>query len=371
MFLGRRKWGREGKTNTSVAAARDRGGVTRSGWVAAVCVVLLVGSCSQNTTDGAALKADDTSQGAASGSSSYRERVSPQQRKELEYAANLRKLDPCSLVDLNAAARLGKINYVGTDNAPSDCLIEFDVPKTGSASDRVPGLPQWLLVGSRAADDGQGPGLRPDEGMCHGWVATGQQLTSGPEMLSYSLVMSGFQSANAVRPGCEDLGPVIDASRPLISNPSQRSASQKLAQTKLPRLDPCGALDVVTAGQQIDVISAESPYACDYRNAGDYSNRSRFEITFWNAKLAETPHPADLDPKYSKIRGVQSTVEQNSYLCTVQSFVGLDNPGVGRDATSALPQWVDLIKVTGKPEPDCKSVVSIATEAVRLYQEAS
>ncbi|TDZ82134.1 hypothetical protein DE4585_02666 [Mycobacteroides salmoniphilum] len=332
--------------------------------------MLLVSSCSPESTQGEAVKAGDTSQSSGP-LPSYRERVSPETRRELDYSANLRKIDPCSLVDLNAAARLGKVKYVGTDSALSDCLIEFDVPKTGADSDAVPGLPQSISVGTRAQDDGNGPRLMTDEGMCHGWVATGQQRRFGAELLGYVLVMSGFQSVRSMRPGCEELSLVIDASRPLISHPGERSASQKLAQAKLPRLDPCGALDVVTAGQKIEVLSAETPYECDFRNAGDYSNQSRFDISFWNAKLAQTPHPADLDPKYTKIRGALSIVEQSAYQCTVNSYVGLDDPTVGRDETSALPQWVDVIKVTGKPESGCTKVVSVATEAVRQYQEAS
>ncbi|OHU31679.1 hypothetical protein BKG76_00225 [Mycobacteroides franklinii] len=294
-------------------------------------------------------------------------------RRALDYSANLRKIDPCTLVDLNAAARVGRIKYVGTDNNLRDCLIEFDVPKkSGSGEDNVPGLPQSMTVGTRAQDDGSGARLTPDDGMCHGWVATGQQRRFGAELLGYSLVMSGgFGSAGSPRSGCEELGPVVDASRSLISRPGERSVSRKLPQTKLARLDPCDALDVVTSGKQVEVISAESPYECDYRNAEDYSNESRFDISFWYSKLAQTPHPADLDPKYTKIRGVQSTVEERRYLCTVESYVGLDNPAVGRDDTSVLPQWVDLIKVTGRPEPGCKSVVLVATEAVRQYQEAS
>lgn len=315
---------------------------------------------------------------------SYRNAQDAQTRAVLARTDAVRAIDPCTLIDLDAAAHLGTISYVGTDSDPAVCRIKYAIPqipdpKPVFASDKIdqPGLVDHLEVGTRAIDFSGGDQLdRPARGEgCNSFVDTGLVYADGTnELLMYSLGISGSFGAPPIS-RCEDLHQVVEASRGLIKNPGGRSASSRLARSKLLTLDPCSAVDVFGAGKDIEILSTVKPFSCDYRVRGDKDDDTRVGISFWNVDMADMPERLKYLQNPFKIRGVPAQLETHEpnvgvIRCEVRAFL-LDKPSAGSDQLSAKSQWAYSILVAGHDkDKKCARLIEIADEVVREYQEA-
>ncbi|TDZ82138.1 hypothetical protein DE4585_02670 [Mycobacteroides salmoniphilum] len=129
----------------------------------AAILVLLLAGCTRST-DGVAMR-EGTSD---SHPSSYRERLDKDNLTKSDRAAQLRAIDPCSLVNVDAAATLGQMDYVGARFEPETCHITYDVPKhdVGVMED-LPGFVFDVVVGNRTEDyDNRGERTEPQSGKC-------------------------------------------------------------------------------------------------------------------------------------------------------------------------------------------------------------
>ncbi|TDZ82139.1 hypothetical protein DE4585_02671 [Mycobacteroides salmoniphilum] len=170
----------------------------------------------------------------------------------------------------------------------------------------------------------------------------------------------------------------MDASRDLIRSPKLRADSMRMPQSKIARLDPCGALDVLTHGKDFDIAGPQMPYMCDFKLKGDEDHTV---LGYQVRELDSASHPATRGVEYTRLRGVVTHFEDRmrrdgphngKAWCTVESYVGLDNPITGREGVSTTRQWVDEIAATGyETELGCPKLLRVVEEAVRLYQEAS
>ncbi|TDZ82121.1 hypothetical protein DE4585_02650 [Mycobacteroides salmoniphilum] len=316
---------------------------------------------------------------------SYRNAQDAKTQAVLARTDAVRAIDPCSLIDLNAAARIGPILYVGTDSDPAECAIKYVIPeipdpKPVFPSDKIdqPGLVDHIEVGTRAIDFTGGDQLdRPLRGDgCSSFVDTGLVYADGTyELLMYSLAISGgFAAPHISR--CEDLHQVVESSRGLIKNPGLRSASNRLAPSKLLSLDPCAPLDVFGVGKDIEILSTVRPFSCEYRVRGDKEDDTRVGISFWNRQLDDLPDPLKYLDNPFKIRGLPAEFTTHEpYVgvirCEVRAYIGLDKPSTGTDPLSTKSHWANTITVTGHDKnKKCAALIEIADEAVREYQQA-
>lgn len=315
---------------------------------------------------------------------SYRNAQDATVRAVLARTDAVRAIDPCTLIDLDAAARLGTITYIGTDSDPNECAIKYSIPQIPDPQpvfswDKVdqPGLVKHIEVGTRAIDFSSGDQLdqaRPGEG-CSSFVDTGLVHADGTyELLMYSLGISGGFGAPRIS-RCEDLHQVVQASRGLIKNPGLRSSSTKVARSKLLTLDPCEPLDVFGVGKDIEILSTVRPFQCEYRVRGDIEGDTSVLISFGNVNMDDMPDRMKYLENPFKIRGVPAEFETHEpnvgvIRCDVRAYL-LDKPSAGTDPLSAKPQWANVIHVSSHDTTKkCESVTKIAEESVRRYQEA-
>lgn len=315
---------------------------------------------------------------------SYRNAQDETVRAMLARTDAVRAIDPCTLIDLGAASRLGTIAYIGTDTDPNECTIKYSIPqipdpKPVFSSDTIdqPGLVDHIQVGTRAIDFSAGDQLdRPlrDDG-CSSFVDTGQVYADGTyELLMYSLAISGgFAAPHISR--CEDLHQVVEASRSLVKNPGLRSSSTRVARSKLLNLDPCQPLDVLGVGKNIEILSSVRPFQCEYRVRGDTEGDTRVTVSFFNVNMDDMPDRMKYLNNPFKIRGVPAEFETHEpnvgvIRCEVRAYL-LDKPAAGTEPLSAKPQWANTILVTGHDTTKkCGSIIAIADESVRVYQES-
>ncbi|SKV07865.1 Uncharacterised protein [Mycobacteroides abscessus subsp. bolletii] len=338
----------------------------------AVCVAILslmLTACTESTEGNAVRE-------GASGAhpSSYRERLDKETLAKLDRAAQLRTIDPCSLVNVDAAAALGQMNYVGARFEPGTCHITYQVPQHDvGVMENLPGFVYDVIVGHRSQDyNNQGERTEPQSGKCVIQTPSGYDN----ELIAYEIQITG-----ETRDGCAELRTVVDASRDLIRNPKLRADSTRLPQSKIARLDPCQVLDVWAEGREVEIPGARNPYGCEFQVKGDRLGDTRTILGYQVRQLDSAPHPATRGEEYTHLRGVLTHFEdrfrrdgpfRGKAMCTVESYVGLDNPITGRDDMSALPQWVDVIAATGdETETGCPKLLHTVEEAVQLYQEAS
>ncbi|OHU31683.1 hypothetical protein BKG76_00245 [Mycobacteroides franklinii] len=335
---------------------------------AAILLLMLTG-CTQST-GGVAMR-----EGASnSHPSSYRERVDKDTLTKRDWGAQLRAVDPCSLVNLDAAATLGQMNYVGARFEPDTCRITYEVPKHDvGVMEELPGFVWDVVVGARDVDyDNQGERTQPGQGECQILVPSGYLQ----DLITYRIQITG-----QTRDGCSELRSVVDASRDLIRSPKQRADSTHMPQSKIARLDPCQFLDVWAEGKSFRIVRPQSEYVCDAKLKGDGSDEDETVVAYQVHELDSTPHPATRGEEYTHLRGVLTHFEdrlrrdgpsRGKAMCTIESYVGLDNPITGRDAMSMLPQWVDVVAASGQEtEIGCPKLLRAVEEAVRVYQEAS
>ncbi|OHU31676.1 hypothetical protein BKG76_00200 [Mycobacteroides franklinii] len=343
-------------------------------------IVLLLGGCIQTVVGTPAVAPEPPRP------PSYREKLTAQMKAHLSHLDELRGIDPCSLIDRDAAAALAPISYVGTDRDPLECEIDFVVPTTPPKEgfgdrDEVPGHVSQLHAGSRAIDSSPGDQLdHPIHGGggCLSFLDTGYTQPDGwHELLEYNMTISSDFGGHE-RPGCEDLDPVVDASRGKSRNPGTRSSSTTLPHATLMTMDPCAAVDVLGTQTDIELIDHPDPFRCDFRNRGDTDNESNTarSIRFTYTELSVAEDVKKFSKDYRQLRGVPADVSAGAgyvgqWLCTVTAYVGLKEPGAGSDPLSSGKQWVSAISVFGgDTHPDCRSVVAVTDEAIHQYQLA-
>lgn len=186
------------------------------------------------------------------------QRVDDSVRADRAHAQQLRLQDPCSLINVDAAAKLGKIKYIGTESKAEWCDVIYDVPKKAPTAqdsmadpDYVPGLVAKISVGGITTDDdGKGEQVRPMDDRCFDGLRSGHQYSWGPERIMFEIEISG-----QIRPGCEELRTVVDASRATLSHPKLRADSPFQPHTKLVGMDPCQILDTATGDEPLKILT--------------------------------------------------------------------------------------------------------------------
>lgn len=311
---------------------------------------------------------------------SYRDKLSPELRKQVDHAREIQKIDPCSLIDLEAAGRLATIASVGTDTRPINCEVEYEVPKqpSGDAFDsysEVPGLPHQLNGGQRYPDRDSGETPHNIGSMCFMGLFTGYEDAEGKETISYSLtVSSGPSGTKDQPPRCQDLESVVNASRSLTAHPTTRSESRRIAQSKLMTIDPCAVVDVLSRDQKLEVTGPISPFGCVFRTEGTTGSATKRSVTLMfeepdivRRALAYAKSGRSSTSKYVEVLGMPADLGSD---CRVIAYLDPDHPVTGSDPMSKKP-WVPAVMVGGEDtDPGCQSIVTAATEVVRLYKEA-
>ncbi|MUM20536.1 hypothetical protein FZI91_02295 [Mycobacterium sp. CBMA271] len=354
------------------------------GGAAITATVLLLAGCTQ-ATEGEALKGGDPAMATRSNSASapsfpsYREPLDSAVQAQLKRNDEVRKVDPCSLINIDAAATLGPIKYIGTDKQASDCRIEYDVPllpgQEGEMLPKhVPGLVSSISFGSRLIDSfGRGDSVMSLGGSCNVYRISGyvEAATGKPETVSYHVSMSGSDlGVDDPRDGCDDMVHVADASSAQRHNPTARADSRYLPHSKLMTVDPCAPLDSIGATQKVELLKPQEVFECEYKNAGDSTGQSKRSIRheFWNYK--DLPHPKRTGPDLRDVRGVKTRLSKSGAQCTYTAYVDLNDPLTGSDPKSQFPQWVGTLLVQGDDtNSDCSSLLAVTDEAVRRYQE--
>ncbi|MUM15438.1 DUF3558 domain-containing protein [Mycobacterium sp. CBMA271] len=334
--------------------------------VACLGVLLLLTGCTQST-DGEALSAGTSAASTGPRPPSYREKLDWNDRADRDRAAQIRAVDPCSMINVDAAGALGKVRYVGANRAPQICSIDFDVPMHDvGVMEPVPGFVSRVAVGDRKT--GRANVQNPSGGEC----SIGLPAGYGDELVVYTIWITG-----GTRNGCGELQPVVDASRDLVRRPALRTDSKRLPPSKLVRLDPCDVIDAVAPGRDIQLITRSAPFDCDFKDKGDRLDETRLGIRWWLTELEDAPHPATEGPEYTRIRGALTHFKDDpsprgsGRYCRVESYVGLENPITGHDETSALPQWVEMFATDGHDEQiGCPRIMKAVEAAIRMYQEA-
>ncbi|TDZ82136.1 hypothetical protein DE4585_02668 [Mycobacteroides salmoniphilum] len=311
--------------------------------------------------------------------SSYRDMLSAELRKQLDHAREVQMVDPCSLIDFDAAARLGTIKSVGTGSKPVECEIEYEVPKQPAADPEdgmtiVPGLPYLVQVGHRDLVTG-GAGEKPENAgsMCSMRLFTGYEDGTGREAISYSLIVSGSSiGPKDPPPRCQDLEPLVNASRPFAAHPKARSESRRVPNSKLFDVDPCAVLDVLGGQQKIEISAPIFPFGCAFKPEGE--NQRSITFLFEGAdearqSVAEAKNGSSI-AKYVDLLGVPATVYGPSGICMVMVYPDVDHPVSGSDPLSRRP-WVPKVMVNVNEElKSCPKAVEVATEVARLYKAA-
>ncbi|TDZ82120.1 hypothetical protein DE4585_02649 [Mycobacteroides salmoniphilum] len=304
----------------------------------------------------------------------YLQRVDDSIRKDRAHAQQLRLQDPCSLINLDAAAKLGKIKYIGTESKPEWCDITYDVPKrTPTAQDPmadldfVPGLVAQITVGGITTDnDGKGEQVSPMEDRCFQGLRSGYQYDWGPELILFSIEISG-----QTRPGCEELQTVVEASRTTLSHPKLRAESQFQPHTKLIGMDSCQILDTVTGDEPLQIFTSPHPFNCDYRFKNDKDNKRRRYLQYGYRKLQDVPVKQYKDTELKTVSGIPVEIRPDDLDCMAFAFVGVDHPARGADPLSDQ-LWVDTIVIQGREQsPGCPTIGVLADQLVHLYQKTS
>ncbi|SIE16790.1 hypothetical protein [Mycobacteroides abscessus] len=339
---------------------------------AVLAISTLLSGCVQS------IPGDAERMGGGSRQSSYRDKLSPELRKQIDRARELQKVDPCSLIDFDAAARLGTIKSVGTGEKPITCEIEYEVPKQPAADPddgltNVPGLPQYVQVGRRELVTA-GVSEKPENAgsQCSMRLFTGYEDAQRKETISYSLDLSGNAAGTAADPSarCQDLESLVNASRPFAAHPGQRSDSRRVPRSKLADIDPCAVLDALGVQQKVEVSEPVYPFSCGFQLEGE-SPRS---ITMLFAgtdearqSVQEAKSGSSVD-KYADLLGAPATVYGPSGICMVMVYPESDHPISGSDALSQR-SWVPKIMVSGnEKDKSCPKATDAATEVVRLYK---
>ncbi|OHU31668.1 hypothetical protein BKG76_00145 [Mycobacteroides franklinii] len=304
----------------------------------------------------------------------YLQRVDDSVRKDRARAQQLRLQDPCSLINLDAAAKLGKIKYIGTESKAEWCDIVYDVPrKTPTAQDSmadldyVPGLVAKISVGGITTDDdAKGEQASPMEDRCFEGLRSGYQYSWGPELILFEIGISG-----QTRPGCEELQPVVQASRSNLSHPKLRADSLFQPHTKLVGMDSCQILDTVTGDERLNILTSSHPFNCDYQFATDKDTKRRRYLQYGYWKLQDVPVKQYEGTELKTVSGVPVEIRaegRGGMDCMGFAYVGLDHPAHGSGPLSAQ-LWVDTIVIQGLEQaPGCPTIRVLAEQLVHLYQ---
>lgn len=302
------------------------------------------------------------------------QRVDDSVRADRAHAQQLRLQDPCSLINLDAAAKLGKIKYIGTESKAEWCDVIYDVPKKAPTAqdsmadpDYVPGLVAKISVGGITTDDdGEGEQVRPMDDRCFDGLRAGHQYSWGPELIMFEIEISG-----QIRPGCEELRTVVDASRATLSHPKLRADSPFQPHTKLVGMDPCQILDTATGDEPLKILTPTHPFNGDYQFAGDEDTKRRRYLQYGYWKLQDVPARQYQDTELKTVEGVPVEIRpegRGGLGCMVFAYVGVDHPARGSDPLSGQP-WVDTIVIQGLEQAQgCPTTRNLAEQLVHLYR---
>lgn len=295
----------------------------------------------------------------------------------------VRKIDPCSMINLDAAATLGPIKYVGTDRLARSCSIEYDVPELPgqqrhSLKKLVPGRVSHIRFGGRLIDRyGRGDAVMPTGGSCSVFRTSGyiDPVSGTPETVEYFISMSGTDlDIEDPRDGCDDMQRVADASADQRKHPTARDDSKYLPQSRLMTVDPCAPLDSLGRDRIVELTKPQEPFGCSYKIRD--GAQAAAEVSIWHDYSDYKAMP--LDNPYREllnVRGVKTEFDKSGdgpgLDCTYSAYVDFDNPKAGTDPKSSGHQWVGTLLVKGTDaKPDCSSLLAVTDEAIRRYQEA-
>lgn len=350
--------------------------------LAVFCAVLVLLSACAATTAGHAVKGDGTDKSSAS-APSYRGSLDVTIQAQMKRNDAVRKFDPCSMINLDAASTLGPIKYIGADKAAESCSIQYDVPELPGQEREtlkklVPGRVSHITFGGRLIDiNGRADTTISNGGSCSVFRTSGyNDPTSGtPETVTYFVSMSGSDlDVEDSRDGCDDMQRVADASADQRKHPTLRAESKYLPHSRLMTVDPCAPLDSIARDRVVKLTHPQEPFECWYQ-IQDVPGASEVSIRHEFREYKHLPHPKKTDPTLSNVRGVVTELSKSGegpgLQCTYDAYVDLDDPQTGSDPKSQMPQWVGTLLVQGTDaKPDCSSLLAVTDEAVRRYQEA-
>lgn len=209
----------------------------------AICVAFVLLSGCAATISGQAVKGNEQ----PIPTTAYRDSLDSATQVQLKRNDEVRNIDPCSLINLNAAQTLGPIKYMGTDTEANSCSIEYDVPELPgqervTLKKLIPGRVSHLKFGGRLIDrKGRGDFVMSTGGSCSVFRTSGyiDPVTGTPETVKYFVSMSGTDlDVEDPRDGCDDLQHVADASAGQRQHPAMRADSKYLPHSKLMTVDP-------------------------------------------------------------------------------------------------------------------------------------
>ncbi|WP_131815770.1 hypothetical protein [Mycobacteroides franklinii] len=274
---------------------------------------------------------------------------------------------------------MATITSVGTAAKPINCEIEYQVPQQPATypdeglSD-VPGLPRLLQSGQRYSVTGGTEAVDHVGSMCFKRLFTGYEDAEGKEMISYSLSVSGNAiGAQDPTPRCQDLEPLVNASRPFAAHPTLRADSRRLPQSKLMNVDPCAVIDALSGQPKVEISTPIYPFSCAFKPEG--GTKRSITLLFEEADAARRSiEPAKSGRssvnKYLDLLGAQATISASGGDCMLIAYLDLDRPISGSDPLSQKP-WIPKVMVNAEDEnASCPKAVEAATEVVRLYKEA-
>ncbi|TDZ82137.1 hypothetical protein DE4585_02669 [Mycobacteroides salmoniphilum] len=344
-------------------------------FAAAAATLVLLSGCVE-TTSGQAVRGAEWSAPAPS----YRESLDSNIQAQLKRNDEVRKIDPCSVINLDAAATLGPIKYMGTDRDARSCSIQYDVPELPGQEKEilkklVPGFVSHIKFGDRLIDRfGRDDAVVSTGGSCSVFRTSGyiDPVSGTPETVKYYVSMSGTDlGVDDPRDGCDDMQRVADASGSQRQHPTLRAESRYVPHSRLMTVDPCAALDSIAQGRVFKLTKPQESLECWYEiepGTAEVSIRHVFEE--YETMPRSNPYRTVL-----KVRGVTTELSTSGkgpgLECTYSAYVDFEDPHAGSDPKSQTPQWVGTLLVQGTDaKPDCSSLLAVTEEAVRRYQEA-
>ncbi|WP_131815771.1 hypothetical protein [Mycobacteroides franklinii] len=342
-------------------------------------MLLLLSGCVE-TISGQAVKGNERPVPVAS----YRDSLDSAIQTQLKRNDEVRKIDPCSTINLDAAATLGPIKYIGTDTQARSCSIEYDVPELPGQEREtlkklVPGKVSHIKFGGRLIDrKGRGDFVMSNGGSCSVSRTSGyiDPVSGTPETVQYFVSMSGTDlDVEDPRDGCDDMQRVADASAGQRQHPTLRAESKYLPHSKLMTVDPCAPLDALGKDRMAQLTQLQEPFGCLYQIQDGAAGTA--EVSIWSdySEYKTMPRPDNPYEEVFNVRGVKTELSTSGsgpgLQCTFNAYVDFDDPQAGADPMSRTKQWVGTLSVRGADaKPDCSSLRALTDEAVRRYQEA-
>ncbi|WP_194838159.1 hypothetical protein [Nocardia sp. XZ_19_369] len=270
----------------------------------------------------------------------------------------IRRLDPCGMLDERAVNTLGRPLHFGIGIDLDRCVVRLDratltTPLNSvevSMSVSLDFAGSRFQLGNRKASE----------------IHSGDQCFVAVEYNDRrALFYSGIASGGA--DPCPALRTVVAASAPLLDKPALRRNSTKIPKTKGADVDLCAALDTAYPSGQAFYLTGLNPYECDFW-LGDHQrdDSNRFTIQLFNANKSLVGYvPADA--RKLQIAGVDAVEQsfQKNY-CTIQAYIGASQPISARDWEGKPDDRVEALKVSGR---GCDKTRTLALAAVKTYQQ--